>query len=162
MKNDHKISVVEVCKQDKKILFNLMQLYQYDFAEIEGNDCNSKGLFEYNYLNSYWEEDTRHPFLIKYKNKIAGLALVNRFSELGQINIHSIAEFFILRNYRQQGIGLLASVEIIKKFSGQWEISQTYKNHVAQVFWLKVVRHLVGNDFKQTDLAGKEKIVLSF
>lgn len=138
-----------------------MQLYQYDFAEIEGDDCNPEGLFEYKYFDCYWEEGNRHPFLIRYKNEIAGFALVNDFSELNETNIHSMAEFFILRNYRKQGIGLLASIEIMKKISGKWEISQTYKNHVAQAFWLKVVQNLAEDNFRKTDLPEKEKVVLS-
>jgi predicted acetyltransferase len=68
-----KIEVLKATLHDKPVLRNLMELYQYDFSEIEGEDAGDFGLFGYRYLDHYWTESGRHPFLIKVDGKLAGL-----------------------------------------------------------------------------------------
>jgi predicted acetyltransferase len=61
-----------------------MQLYLYDFSEMCGDDCDERGLFEYEYLPRYWIEPERHPFLIRVDGKLAGFALVREMVERGE------------------------------------------------------------------------------
>jgi len=44
---------------DKALIRQLMELYQYDFSEIEGNDLDQHGCFGYSYLDYYWVENGR-------------------------------------------------------------------------------------------------------
>ena len=64
--------------KDKSVLERLMQLYLHDFSEYERADVNAEGLYEYEYLDSYWKDDQRHPFLIYVDGHIAGFVLVNK------------------------------------------------------------------------------------
>jgi predicted acetyltransferase len=79
-----KIQIDLANKSEQPILENLMQLYLYDFSEMCGDDCDERGLFEYEYLPRYWIEPERHPFLIRVDGKLAGFALVREMVERGE------------------------------------------------------------------------------
>ena len=139
-----------------------MNLYQYDFTDFGADPVGERARFVYMPLDSYWEEKNRYPFLIYDGNKIAGFALVNQTSLLANSNTHSIAEFFILRYLRHKKVGIAAAGDIISRFPGIWEISQTYQNVGAQNFWLKTITSLVDENFERIDLKEIQKIVLRF
>ncbi len=54
-------------------------------------------------------------------------------------NPHNIAEFFVMKKYRQKGVGRAAAMKIFNMFRGGWEISQWINNLPAQNFWGKVI-----------------------
>jgi predicted acetyltransferase len=123
---------------DKSLIQRLMELYQYDFSETEGNDLDQHGYFGYSYLDYYWVEKGRHPFLVHVNGKIAGFVLVNNRTYVQGNNL-SIAEFFIMRKYRKQGIGKIVAFQVFDRFLEKWEIQETETNIGAQQFWRKVV-----------------------
>lgn len=126
--------------QDKPILEHLMQLYLYDFSQFERADVNDRGLYEYGYLESYWEEDQRHAFLIFVDRCIAGFVLVNKVVFLPENkDANAIAEFFVMRKYRRMGVGKSVAFKIFDKFPGKWEVQETKRNVSAQKFWRRVI-----------------------
>ncbi|MBW4423802.1 MAG: GNAT family N-acetyltransferase [Nostoc desertorum CM1-VF14] len=148
-----KIEVVKATQQQKPVLCNLMELYQYDLSEIEAKDVDIYGLFGYRYLDYYWTEPERHPFLVKVDEKLAGFVLVNQHTYLHQDNdATSIAEFFILKKYRSQGIGEQVATHIFDQFPGNWEVRQTALNLGAQAFWSKVISQYTNGAFKEVFL----------
>jgi predicted acetyltransferase len=147
------VQIKEASIEQKPILERLMQLYLYDFSEIEGGDVNRDGLFEYKYLDSYWTESGRFPFLIYVDDKIAGFVLVNSHTYLQKRGEgKSIAEFFVMRKYRKQGIGKMVAFHIFDRFPGKWEVQQTKRNVVAQRFWRNVIGEYTGSKFAETIL----------
>ena len=72
--------------------------------------------------------------------RLAGFALINRWSALDRPLDQSVAEFFILRKYRRLGVGSRAAALIFDRFRGQWEIPVAWYNHPALSFWRTVVR----------------------
>ncbi|MFN6463094.1 MAG: GNAT family N-acetyltransferase [Nostoc sp. DedVER02] len=148
-----KIEVVKVTQQEKSVLCNLMELYQYDLSEIEAKDVDAYGLFGYQYLDYYWTESERYPFLVKVDHKLAGFVLVNQHTYLYQDNnAMSIAEFFILKRYRNQGIGEQVATQIFDQFPGNWEVRQTAFNLNAQTFWTKVISQYTNGAFDEVFL----------
>ena len=100
------VKLKKVPEEDKPVLARLLELYRYDLSRFDGSRLNRHGLFGYRYLDSYWTEKNRHPLLIIADGEVAGFVLVNDFCRLcepGEAN--SIAEFFVLRNFRRKGIG---------------------------------------------------------
>ncbi|PHM10769.1 GNAT family N-acetyltransferase [Nostoc sp. 'Peltigera malacea cyanobiont' DB3992] len=145
-----KIEMVKATQQQKSVLCNLMELYQYDLSEIEAKDVDACGLFGYRYLDYYWTEPERHPFMIKVDEKLAGFVLVNQHTYLYQdSNAMSIAEFFILKKYRNQGIGKQVATYIFNQFPGTWEVRQTALNLSAQAFWGKVISQYTNGAFNE-------------
>lgn len=143
------IEVQPASLEDKSILRNLMELYAHDFSEFDQCDVDEHGLFGYSRLDHYWTEPGRYPFLVRVEGKLAGLVLVRTLDESKAEPVRSIAEFFILRKYRHQGIGKVAAQRIFDKFPGQWSVAQVENNFPAQAFWRKVVAEYMQGDFHE-------------
>jgi predicted acetyltransferase len=99
-------------------------------------DIGPDGRFGYKSLPLYWSESNRHPFLIRFDGKLAGLALVKRGSEISDSReVWDMAEFFVLRGCRRRRIGTLAAQEVWRRFPGLWEIRVMQSNPSATFFW---------------------------
>jgi predicted acetyltransferase len=147
---------------EKPILQHLMQLYLHDFSEFDGADVNELGLYEYIYLDAYWQEPERLPFLIRVDGKLAGFALVRQLAE----SCFDLAEFFIMRRYRGLGVGRLASTWLFDHLAGEWHVAQEETNGPSKIFWGKVIREYTAGEFRQGyrrthDLTGPEQIFQS-
>lgn len=137
-----KLELLEAKEKDKNVIYNLMQLYTYELSFFEDNTTNfellENGLFKINkYIDLYWKEEERHPYILKCDGKIAGFVL-ERFNEEG---INEIAEFFVLNKYRQYGVGTFMANEMFNKYTGKWEIRTLLKNKRAQDFWRRVIKN---------------------
>jgi predicted acetyltransferase len=136
-------------KEYKNTIRNLMQFYIYDFSEFVQCDVEEDGLYgAYPYLEDYWKEEKhRFPYVIKQDKKYVGFVLV-RFIELEERNYFSIAEFFIMKKYRKEGIGKAVAKQIFNLHRGQWEVYQLESNYPAQIFWNKVIDEFTKGKFK--------------
>jgi predicted acetyltransferase/uncharacterized protein (DUF983 family) len=134
---------------EKSVLRRLLELYRYDFSEFDGADVDEHGLFGYRYLDHYWTEPDRLPFLIRADGKLAGFALLRR-EEPGQPETLDIAEFFIMRRFRRGGVGRHAAFALFDRFRGRWEIRETAENVPAQQFWRRIVGEYTGGRFEET------------
>lgn len=147
----------EVLKADislKPVIANLLELYLHDFTEVspfeEARDVDETGKYGYKYLDHYWQEPSRHPFIVKVDGKIAGFVFVNlNYEEGEESNTHGISEFFIMRKYRQKGIGEQVAKQIFDMFPGKWRVGQVKGNPPAQKFWRKVIDNYTNGNFKE-------------
>ena len=138
------IEVIPATKADEPILANLLELYAHDFSEFHGVELGPDGRFGYKSLPLYWSEPDRHPFLVKVDGKLAGFALVKRGSEISGNDVWDMAEFFVLRAYRRQGVGTQISREVWKRFPGTWEVRVLKANVPALSFWARAIATLTG------------------
>ena len=145
-----RVDIIRVEFGDKAVLRKLMELCQYDYSEFENSDVDEHGLFGYKYLDNYWTEDGRHPFIVRVGDKLAGFALVRVIE--GTANM---AEFFIMRRYRRSGIGKVVACRVFDMFPGKWRVEQMPGNLPAQAFWRKVISEYTSGYFD--DLPGDEK-----
>lgn len=145
-----KIEVKEAQYNEKLIMRNMMELYNYDLSEYEDEELNEYGLYDYKYLDHYWTEEGRHPFIIRVDDNLAGFVLVNNHSIVkGKQIDYAIAEFFIVKKYRKNGIGKAAALNIFHRFKGTWEVKQLLKNQVSHIFWRKVIKEHTLDDFEE-------------
>lgn len=146
---------VRVATADEQPIFaNLIQLYFHDFSDLrglDGGDVGDDGRFApYRYLNLYWIEPSRHPFLIRVDGKLAGFVLVREGSALtGDPGVRDIAEFFVLRKYRRHGIGTRAAVCVFDRFPGAWEVRQIAANAGGRAFWRRTISDYAGGRFTE-------------
>src|SRR5947208_2729626 len=116
------LDVFEASLSDKPVLRQLLQLYLYDFSEIDGRDLDEHGVYGYRFLDHYWTETGRHPFLFRCEGQWSGFALIRA----GEPN--SVAEFFVLRKYRRLGVGARAGQHLFARFPGNWMVEQVAGN----------------------------------
>ena len=140
------IDLQKASLEEKFVLRNLMELCQHDYSEFNGKDVGAFGLFGYTYLDHYWTDPDRFPFLVRVDEHIAGFALVRRReAEPG----FSLAEFFVLRKYRGQGVGQIIAHRIFDVFAGRWQVEQEAGNRVARIFWTKVIARYTNNNYHE-------------
>ena len=137
-------------ENEKEIILNLMQLYTYELSFFEDETTNFKlldnGLFKLSqYIELYWKEEKRHPYILKCNGELAGFVL-ERFNE---DDTNEIAEFFVLNKFRKLGAGTFMAKEMFKRHKGKWEIRTLLKNKRAQEFWRKAVKEVTNNNYKE-------------
>lgn len=156
--------VIESVEYERKsTLRNLLELYKHDFSEYDPEDVNENGLYEYMYLDHYWTEEGRHPFFIRVDGKLAGFALIREIGtdELGR-TVYEMAEFFVMKKYRQQKVGQYAAAELFNRFRGSWKVGQLEGNKPAQAFWMKTVGHYTKDTYQVIREDGWEGPILTF
>jgi len=127
-----------------------MQFYKYDFSEFVDIDVQKDGLFEaYKFLDEYWKDNNnRFPYIIQKDKKYAGFVLV-KFIESAQRKYFSIAEFFVMKKYRREGIGKTIAHRIFDLHKGTWEVFQKENNKPAQLFWNSVINEYTKGNFAE-------------
>jgi predicted acetyltransferase len=143
------VEVTRASISEKLILRHLMQLYNYDFTEFDGVDTDEVGLFRYDYLDHYWTEDKRHPYLVRVAGKLAGFALVKANQKDDGAPSPYMAEFFIMKKYRGRGIGQVVAFYLFDLYPGEWEVSEIAQNFPAQAFWRKIIGRYTDGQFEE-------------
>ena len=142
------LRIIEAKESQREILQQLLELYQYDLSIVTDDDVDPFGLYGYSYLDCYWMEEKRYPYLFLFRESLAGFALVNKVNWLPENDgAHSIAEFFVLKKYRRRGIGTVAAQYVIDHFPGKWEIRILRENQSAIQFWRLVINNLTSGQF---------------
>jgi predicted acetyltransferase len=134
---------------EKRVIERLLEFYIYDFSEFMGWNVDRRGRFGYRYLDHYWTEDNRFPFLVRVDGAIAGFALVTVLDEDGAPVTH-MSEFFVMRRYRRHGVGRIVAATLFDRFPGQWHIQQILANVPAQVFWRSVIGSYTDGDYTES------------
>jgi predicted acetyltransferase len=142
----------KVSVQDKAVLRNLMELYLYDFSEYDNADVNEHGLYEYDFLDAYWTEESRHPFFVRVNGKLAGFALV-RLMDIEGRPVYSMAEFFVMRKYRRRKVGQAFACQLFDQFPGAWHVAQEEGNQPSKAFWRKVIGEYTAGQYREIEIA---------
>ncbi len=130
------VQVVPAEKAQQPVLARLLELYIHDFSELQDVHLQADGTFGYPNLPLYWLDPDRRPFFIFLDDKLAGFILIQRGSEISSSpEVWDVAEFFILRRYRRQGIGADAAHRIWTRLPGPWEVRVNESNPAALHFW---------------------------
>jgi len=137
---------------EQSVLQRLMEFYQYDFSEFDGNDVDANGIYGYEYLDDYWSKPQRYPLLVRVDHHLAGFVLVNDYVYYPTSN-RSIAEFFVMRKYRRRGVGRTVACTVFDQLPGRWEVRQLEENRVAQLFWRAVIDKYTHGEYTEQQLA---------
>jgi predicted acetyltransferase len=147
------VTVRPASAAERPLIEGLMQLYTYDFSEMEpaGSDrfdLQADGLFEPYPLDAYWRDDDCWPLLIEVDGRPAGFALLNRDSHRGAKNDRHMGEFFVARKFRKAGVGAAALKQIFAMHPGVWEVAIVERNDAAKAFWPKAIKASGGLDLQ--------------
>jgi hypothetical protein len=70
-----RVELKQVTVDEKEILRNLLEKYNYEFSKWDKRDVNKLGLYGYPFLDYYWTEDKRWAYFIFADDNIAGFAM---------------------------------------------------------------------------------------
>lgn len=139
------ITVTTASSAERELLESLFQFYVHDFSEFAAPgstafEFDAAGRFAaYPHMASYWGDTGRWPLLIRVDERVAGFALVNTISHCGETIDRSMAEFFVARKYRRDGIASEAVRQVFEMHPGKWEVAVAMRNLPALAFWPKAI-----------------------
>jgi predicted acetyltransferase len=131
------------------LLFNLLELYQYDLSDIFPIKLGADGRFGYDKLPLYWSEPDMHfAYLIRSRAEVACFALVTRgFPASDNPDDFDMAELFVLRSHRRSGVGGGAAFLLWDRHRGRWVVRVSEMNRGARPFWESAIREYTGGAF---------------
>ncbi|GAB6091518.1 GNAT family N-acetyltransferase [Spirochaeta dissipatitropha] len=143
------IELKQVSRDEKEVLKNLLEKYDYEFSQWDKRDVNMLGLFGYDYLDYYWTESKRWAYFIFVDRNLAGFAMVNDLPEVDdQPTDFQLAEFCILPKYRRCGIGKKAVFRILEIHSGKWQLKLHPSNIPSVHFWKHVIHEFTAGMYE--------------
>lgn len=142
-----RFELVPVTVDEKEILRNLMEKYDYEFTQYTLEDVNPLGLYGYDWLDAYWTQQGRWAYFLKAGGKLAGFVMVNNRPEAGGTG-YNMAEFFVMYKYRRCGLGSWAAKQVFDRYKGSWQLKRHPKNLAAAAFWDKVIGDYTGGSYR--------------
>ena len=142
------IELRKVNVDEKEILKNLLEKYDYEFSQWDNRDVNKLGLYGYDYLDCYWTEKNRWAFFIVVDGSLAGFVMVNDYPEVKEDTDYSLAEFFVMYKYRRLGVGKSAAISVFDMFHGKWQLKRHPKNTASVHFWNRVIADYTNGNYK--------------
>ena len=134
------IEIIAASLEKKPIIAQLYELYTYEMTDLADFDINDNGYYGYKELPLYWNDSNKHPYLVWVNKKLAGFVLVQKGSPIdANPDVWDIAEFFIMRKFRKQGIGRFVAQYIWSQFDGSWQVRVWDNNKVAHAFWAAAI-----------------------
>jgi predicted acetyltransferase len=148
---------LEPADDRREAVANLFQFYVHDFAdfwETRRVELQEDGRFPpYPWLDAFWEDPQGEALLIRAGGALVGFVLIDRTAHSGQACDYSMAEFFVARHYRREGIGLTAALDVLGARPGLWEIAVARRNAPALTFWRGVAATAAPSGFGEADQA---------
>ena len=135
----------KVLKEDKDILYRLLEYSLFEESMNDGNEMNNEGIFEYKYFDNYFIDETRNAYFIREENtnKLIGFVMIN--TDIKN-NTNSIEEFMIIPKYRRNKIGREIAFKCFDMYKGNWKVSPSYGSFVAYSFWKNVIDEYTNNN----------------
>jgi predicted acetyltransferase len=151
------IDVEPLRVEEAPVLAALLQLYRYDFSEFRDDDVEADGRYVIDQFRLYVSDAEHMSYLVRVDGKLGGFAIVRRCDAVdGRGTVIDVAQFFVMRKYRRQGIGEAVATQLFDRYGGVWQIGERPNNFVAQSFWRAIIGRYIGGDFEE--LPGDEVV----
>jgi predicted acetyltransferase len=136
--------------EEKKIIFALLQPYLSELSRFPDKYPDYKdenGIYLYPYLDAYWKEKERYPYLLYDKEKIAGFALVRKNGDCWELS-----EFYVKPIFRRRGLAEACAADIFLRHPGPWKISFNKFNRASRYLWRKLAKNLCHAEIDEGEL----------
>jgi len=144
------VSLRKIELEEKEILANLLEKYNYEFSQYDNRDVNKLGLYGHQYLDCYWWEDENGwAYFIEVDSKLAGFIMINDYCEVADRKTDFvISEFFVMYKYRRMGIGKKALFMALDLHRGTWHLKRHTKNENAVHFWNNAINEYTNGKYE--------------
>lgn len=132
------IELATVKPEDKTLLWNVNQKYLYEMTNYYDDEMDADGNYLYGYFDAYFTEPQRKALFILCDNRLAGFAMINPNSYLGETPNYVMAEFTVFPAFRKRHVATAAVKKIFQRYSGAWEVKFNENNVAAKHFWNKI------------------------
>lgn len=148
----NKVSLVSASLEQYPIIQNMAPFYVYDmseyFANEEGWGISDQGSYICMDFKKYWLTDEAFPYLIYYKNELAGFVIIDKKGS-NKTTDYNMAQFFILRKFKHKGLGRFVAYQCFDKYKGNWEVMVLPGNEGAYRFWRSIICGYTANNFTE-------------
>lgn len=135
--------------EDREILANLLEKYDYEFSQYDKRDVNKLGLYGYQYLDYYWTEENRFAYFIEVDGKLAGFVMISNYPEAPEEKMDfCLSEFFIMYKYRRMGVGRESAYKAFEMHHGKWQLKRHPRNLPSVHFWNSVVSEYTNGNYR--------------
>ena len=173
---DCPVRLLPVKAHQRPTLESLMQTYLHELSAFAEIPTNADGLYEVPYLKRYFTAPDRWPLLIDVGagegeqtkgeqtkcGHVGGFVLVRQEHDPGTGHAAmEVAEFFVLNQWRRQGVGTRSAAAVWHKFPGHWHLQVLQDNTSALKFWRRTIAD-VDQQFTETAPSRKTKFQIRF
>lgn len=152
-----KFSIKPADISEKETIFKLLQPYLTELSRFPDENPDYKdenGIYLYPYLDNYWEEAFRFPYIFYADDELAGLALVRKDRDKWQV-----AEFYVLPEFRRRGLAMKCAEDIFRIQTGGWAIAFNKHNNPSRQLWKKLADKLAEGDIKEGEADGSHDYI---
>jgi predicted acetyltransferase len=149
------IELEQVEERSLRIVHNLSQYYSYDISDISDAEyyrCRETGSFEggcEKYNPAHYDLK-----LIRVDEEIAGFTIAGPHSSNPLVNtddsIFTVWEFFVLRRFRNRGVGTTVAHRLFDAHEGLWYVAVWPPNAAAVRFWDRAISTYSGNQYSRS------------
>lgn len=129
-----------IARAEAPVLANLFELYVHDFSELVRVELKPHGRFDLPIDERWWSDPGHFPFFLRHGEELCGFVLARRGSRVSDDQTAlDVAEFFVVRGARRQGVGRRAVHALLASLPGPWEIRVRRNNGAALAFWQRAL-----------------------
>lgn len=139
------ISVRLAHPADRPVVERLWLMFRHDMSEFRGVLPGPDGTFRSDRLDAAFTDPDWAPYLVTTGDRPAGLAFVRGLT--GPVRV--LNSFFVARGARRKGIGLRASLDVLTRHPGPWEVAFQDDNLAAVRFWRRVAAEAAGHGWHE-------------
>ncbi|KAA0945699.1 MULTISPECIES: GNAT family N-acetyltransferase [unclassified Pseudomonas] len=141
--SDTTVELIQTGPEQAQLIRNLYQFYAYESSDWEQEDVEVDGRFYIHeeHLARYWQDPQWSANLLLVDGFIAGFLLIEQ-SELPGLNALELADLFILKRYRRQGIGRALATQVLTSGEADWLVRFYDQDEASQAFWRTVLDNL--------------------
>lgn len=134
-----------IARAQAPVLDRLVQLYAHDFSAHMPLALGPDGRYDVSFGDRWWTDQDHHAFFVRWHDQLAGFALVRQGSQVTAApDVMDVAEFFVVRGARRQGVGTQAAHALFETFPGGWEMRVRRTNRAAKTFWVQAAETFGG------------------
>ncbi|MHC6225056.1 GNAT family N-acetyltransferase [Pseudomonas sp. X10] len=137
------LELIQTVPEQAGLIRNLYQFYAYESSDWEQEDVEVDGRFYIHdaHMERYWQAPGWSANLLLVDGFIGGFVLVEK-SELPGLDALELADLFILKKYRRQGIGRAVAGQLLCGGQDAWLVRYYRQDEVSVAFWQAVMSDL--------------------